>query len=553
MDGVKLSPRLQSHGRELASQVSHRVVVGAALFVGVTGNFLVQGSQGPGLNMSLFFVTLALAIGAVTRLTGRPPSREAWSWIIAGVVLSIGLAIRASPTLQVVVFLAASAAFTFPALRAGTDWMRGSGVSDHLEAVVGAVGHAGFGGFRVVADLLSSQAGVPGDGENASALENRGHSTRQGVSAILRGLLLAAPFLFVFGALFVSADRVFADLINGLVGTAMDEWASHLVVTGILAWLATGYLTGFLTGTRLRGGVQAGTGRPSLGVVEVCIVLGLVALLFTAFVLVQFRYLFGGAGLVEVSPGLTYAQYAREGFGQLALASALVLPTLLISDWLLRRASAGGRRTFRVIGGIQLLLLVLVIASAFRRVRAYQEAYGLTESRFYGVVLLAWLTLLSIWFGLTVLRGKRKRFAFPALLSAFAMVAALFLANPDVWIAQSNLARSGLGLAPTAQEAAVTGARENAARVTTDHPSIDAAYLASLSADAVPTLLRALPALPLDSQCDLARRLLERWDAHPAQDWRSWNRAVVRAREAVRSESTKLQSMVGDTAGCPER
>jgi len=545
MDGVKLSPRLQSHGRELASQVPHRVVVGAALFVGVTGNFLVQGSQGPGLNMSLFFVTLALAIGGVTRLTGGPPSREAWSWIIGGVVLSIGLAIRASPTLQVVVFLAASAAFTFPALRAGTDWMRGSGVSDHLEAVVGAVGHAGFGGFGVVADALWPPAGAPGQGEI---------STRHGASPILRGLLLAAPFLFVFGALFMSADRVFADLINGLVGTAMQEWASHLVVTGILAWLATGYLRGFLTGTRLRGVVQTGTWRPGgVGVVEVCIVLGLVALLFTAFVLVQFRYLFGGAGLVEVTPGLSYSQYAREGFGQLALASALVLPTLLISDWLLRRASARGRRTFRVMGCLQLLLLVLVIASAFRRVRAYQEAYGLTESRFYGVVFLAWLTLLTIWFGVTVLRGKRKRFAFPALLSAFAMVAALFLANPDVRIAQSNLARSGLVLAPTAQDAAVAGARENASRATPDHPSIDAAYLASLSADAVPTLLRALPALPLDSQCDLARRLMERWDAHPAQDWRSWNRAVVRARAAVRSQSTKLQSMIGEAAGCPRR
>jgi hypothetical protein len=544
MDRTKISPRLRSHGRELASRLPHRVVLGAALWVGVTGNLLVQGSEGPGLNMFLFFITLALGIGGVTRLAGCPLSREAWLWVLGGIVLSTGLALRASPPLQFLAFFAASAAFTFPALRAGAAWMRGSGVSDHIEALVGAVGYAGFGAFRVAADLLSSQAGAPGEAED---------STGQGVSAVLRGLLLAAPLLLVFGALFVSADRVFADLVSGLLGTAFDQWASHLAVTGILAWLATGYLTGFLHGTHLCDAVKHGMRRPSIGIVEVGVALGLIALLFTAFIAVQFRYLFGGSGLVEVTPGLSYSEYAREGFGQLALAAALVLPTLLISDWLLRRPSPRGRRIFRALGSLQLLLLVLLIASAFQRVRAYLEAYGLTESRFYGVVFLAWLTLLSIWFGATVLRGRRKRFAFPTLLSAFAVVAALFIANPDAWIARTNLTRSGVALDATALETAMAGARDNASWSTPDRPAIDAAYLASLSADAVPTLLRALPDLPLEPRCDLARHLMERWDTGVRPDWRSWNRAFLRAREVVRSEASELRSMIGEAAGCLER
>ena len=49
----------------------------------------------------------------------------------------------------------------------------------------------------------------------------------------------------------------------------------------------------------------------SLGIVEVGTVLGLLGLLFLAFVAVQVRYLFGGAERVVSTAGMTYAEYAR--------------------------------------------------------------------------------------------------------------------------------------------------------------------------------------------------------------------------------------------------
>lgn len=531
--------------------VPHGAVIGTALLVGVTGNLLVRTEQGPGVNMLLFFVTVALAVLAVSRVAGRRPSREASSWIVGGVLLGSGLALRASPVLQVLAFFAASAAFAFPALRAGAAWMRRSGMSDHLEAVAGAVGYAGLGAFPVAADVLSSRDEAP---------EEAGDGGRRWMPAVLRGLLLATPLLLVFGALFISADQVFAGLVTDLVGSALEEWASHVAVTGILAWLATGYLTGFLTGTRVREVVEGRFRRPSVGIVEAGVALGLVDLLFAAFVAVQFRYLFGGAGLVEVTPGLTYAEYAREGFAQLALASALVLPTLLVADWLLRPKTRLQRTVFRAVGGLQLLLLLVVIASAFQRVRAYQGAYGLTESRFYGAAFLIWLTLVGLWFGATVLRGRRERFAYPALLSGFTALAVLFVANPDAWIARTNLARSGFAPEATAPAAAPGTAPESAAggdredeRADGSPPSVDAEYLASLSADAVPTLLEAFPGLRPEARCQIARRLLDRWGTDRDRDWRSWNRAVVRARNAVRAEAAELRTAISAEGGCPGR
>ena len=44
---------------------------------------------------------------------------------------------------------------------------------------------------------------------------------------------------------------------------------------------------------------------PGMGIVEVAVPLALVDLLFLAFVIVQLRYLFGDASLVEQTVGLT--------------------------------------------------------------------------------------------------------------------------------------------------------------------------------------------------------------------------------------------------------
>jgi hypothetical protein len=192
---------------------------------------------------------------------------------------------------------------------------------------------------------------------------------------------------------------------------------------------------------------------------------------------------------------------------------------------------------FRVLGGLLLLLLVVIIASALQRVRAYQAAYGLTDSRFYGAAFLGWLTFLTVWFAATVLRGRRERFAFPALVSGFVFVALLLAVNPDVRVARTNLARAADVPADT------VGSGEG----------VDARYLASLSADAVPTLLDALPALPPEPRCVLARGLLERWgpDKVHEPDWRSWNWPTARARGMVGAEAEALRAKVVRAVTCP--
>lgn len=502
-------------------------ILTAGLGLGLAGDFLLRAPGEPGLNGALLLAALAVSVAVVALRGDRNLSPEGWVLVAVGVLSAGGLLWRGSELLRFLAFVAAAGAFALVALHGGRAWVRRSGVTDLIEAVVAAGAHAVLGAVRLIRGgnpAVSGAKGSPAGGSTGQRI----------VRSALVGILLAAVPLVVFGALFISADPVFARMVQGLVRLDPETFLSHLAVAGILAWLASGYLAGFWFGTRLNRLREAAPARPSLGTAEVATALGLVNLLFLAFVVVQFRYLFGGAGWVEVTPGVTYAAYAREGFFQLVVATALGLPWLLAADGLLADREGPGRRTFRAFAGSQLALLLVIVASAVQRMRAYLEAYGLTEERFVATAVLVWLALLILWFGATVLRGRRARFAFGALVSAYVLVAALHLANPATYAARSHLDRYQGSTSPASGSEAF----------------VDAAYLASLGSDAAPLLIGRLDELEEGDRCLVARGLLSRWGPDREWDRRSWNAADWRARKVVEAEAGRLRTMAGDGGSC---
>jgi hypothetical protein len=312
---------------------------------------------------------------------------------------------------------------------------------------------------------------------------------RQAV-ALGRGLLLAAPLLVVFGALFVAADQVFQAFVTDAVPNG-EEVLSHGVLIVAFAWIAAGLLREYL----IRREPFEADVRPSftLGRTEIAVVLGSLNLLFFAFVLVQIRYLFGGSALVEDRTSLTYAEYARHGFFELVTVAALVLPLLLLGDWLRRRDTRRDDLVFRALAGVLLVLLGVVMVSALQRMRLYQREYGLTELRVYTTAFMIWLAVVFAWAAATVLRSRRELFAIGALASGFAAIFVLNALNPDALIARTNL----------------------------DRPNLDVAYLSGLSDDATPTLVDALPRLDPEQRELLELYLRDRGGG--GRDWRTWN------------------------------
>jgi len=233
---------------------------------------------------------------------------------------------------------------------------------------------------------------------------------------------------------------------------------------------------------------------------------------------VQLRYFFGGAELVQETLGLTYAEYARRGFLELVMASGLVLPVLLGADWALRSAPPPHRRVLRHLAGLLLALLAVIMASGLERARLYVAAFGWSEIRLYATACMLYLVGLFAWLAATVLRERRHRFAFGAFVQGLTVLGALHVLNPDAFIVRRNLERAA-----------------------TARP-FDAAYAVSLSGDAVPVLLDALPRLDTRNRCDVATALLHRWGDPSGPDWRTWNWGRARARRLVAEHRPALTS-----------
>jgi hypothetical protein len=66
----------------------------------------------------------------------------------------------------------------------------------------------------------------------------------------------------------------------------------------------------------------------------------------------------------------------------------------------------------------------------------------------------------------------------------------------------------------------------------------------------VPVLIEALPALPADVQCPLARHLLRRWPPDRDSSFRSWNWSAARASAAVGEHQVWLRSMLAPDQNC---
>ena len=260
--------------------------------------------------------------------------------------------------------------------------------------------------------------------------------------------------------------------------------------------------------------------RPSLGIVEVGVVLGLLDLLFFSFVAVQISYLFGDARHVVNSAGLTFSDYARRGFFELVWVAILALPLLLAAHWLLRKDNVRNERVFRALAGTMVALLFAVMASAVWRMRLYQAAYGLTELRFYTTAFMGWLGVVFVWFVLTVLRGRRERFAFGALAAWLVVLVALHALDPGDLIVRTNLDHARAGGRPE---------------------RFDSHYATSLGADAVPALVEAFDGLGERERGAVAASLTRWLDAEAVGDWRSWNLSRSRAVGAVREREASLR------------
>jgi hypothetical protein len=117
------------------------------------------------------------------------------------------------------------------------------------------------------------------------------------------------------------------------------------------------------------------------------------------------------------------------------------------------------------------------------------------------LAVLVWVALMLGWFGWTVLRDVRQRFAPGVLVLSAIWLVAFNAANPERIVVETNLRRAELG------------------------KEFDTAYHAKLSGDALPSLLAGITRLPAEQGEALRAALREQWAARTEarDDWRAWS------------------------------
>ncbi|MDP9862582.1 MULTISPECIES: DUF4153 domain-containing protein [Streptosporangium] len=436
--------------------------------------------------MGLGFVLVAVVMGAALLPAVR---QRVTPW-------SAGLGVLAYGLVAVAVFRDA-------------DWLVGLLLLAGFLLAALALSGAGAGWLAVARGGVSVVLGLlPAPWFLAAPMKSvRGTALRRRVVPVLVGIGLSVVLVVVFGALFASADAVFAAAVERVF--AARGWADSVplrillfAVFGVLA--ASAALVGLRPAARpqapgLRLKVSRGLWVTPLAALN---------LLFAVFVAMQLTVLFGSSRWVVSATGLTYAEYARSGFFQLVVVSVSVLAIVAVAAGAL---SLAGRDRWLMAGllGVLCALTMVILVSALHRLGLYVEAYGFSRLRASVGAAIWWLGAV---FALILISGAvrltRRGGAgwLPRTLVAMTGVALLAFAvwNPDLRVAETQLAVRGVD-------------------------RIDQDYLGGLGAEAVPALDR----LPEPARSCVLREVVRDNGLSAPDPWNGWNLARQQARELL--------------------
>ncbi|MEO8696713.1 MAG: DUF4173 domain-containing protein [Acidimicrobiales bacterium] len=321
--------------------------------------------------------------------------------------------------------------------------------------------------------------------------------------AATRGFALAAPITLAAGILLASADGVFASLVHVPIDGGdlfVHTAALGMGVTAGLALIAHAYSP---------PPPSKASRLPALGALELTMVLGALVGLYAMFAVAQAVALTRGSDYVQRTTGLTYAEYARRGYFQLLAVAALTVMVLLAVRPYARRAGLLGHRALVLLGETAIALTLVIIGAAVHRLNVYDDAFGLTMLRLSCIVFAYWLAAVFVLVAVAYVSGSPRQWLAPAVVASALVTLFVWNAvNPEAIVARHNVMQASSTV------------------------RFDPEYLASLSDDAVPTLVENLSRLPANERVALTRALCREQNDTQRGFW-SANQSHSGARRAL--------------------
>ena len=252
------------------------------------------------------------------------------------------------------------------------------------------------------------------------------------LAAIIAGLCIAVPLLFVVVALLASADLVFSSMLEHIVDLIElpDNIEDYFGITIMLVWSLWLFYTVFRSLSKGKTGTHEARNIGINPVVAITFT-SLLSAVYLLFSVIQIVYLF--MGNMTLPENYTYAEYAHEGFYQLLAVSIMNFAIVMTCKRLF-----SDNTVLKVILTIIGACTYIMIASSAFRMFMYIEVYHLT---FLRVFVLWFLAVLAVCLAYLIFYLYADRF--PIYNACMVTVTVMYLvfafANPDYHIAKYDM------------------------------------------------------------------------------------------------------------------
>ncbi len=246
--------------------------------------------------------------------------------------------------------------------------------------------------------------------------------------SIFYGLLIGIPIAIIIVGLLMSADRYFGELVTKIIKPFWDLKLTRIgdvINIGITFLLSFSIFINILKNKKLKNEI---TEKKDLNKTTSITILSIVNLVFLIFIFSEISKLTNN--FLQLPVEYTFANYAREGFFQLLLITAINFIII-------------GYHTYKVKGFdkskvVKTLLLILIgfsiilIFNSYYRMFLYIGAYGFTTLRMQVLLfLLMELILFSIYIKKVIEKEKHNYVSLFVIIAIAFYVLNIYLANSN--------------------------------------------------------------------------------------------------------------------------
>ncbi len=275
----------------------------------------------------------------------------------------------------------------------------------------------------------------------------------------LIGIVCSMPFLIVVVGLLGSADVIFGNMVNSVLGQITISWdvAGFLLLTGIVMVYCYCLLYKLSVYGAGNGSYMKSKLEPVIGIAFT----GMLTAVYLLFSVIQILSPFLGESMLP--DGYSYANYAREGFFQLLFVAAFNLVVILVCNAIFAKHKA-----LKIVLTVMCTCTYIMIASSAVRMFMYIETYDLTYLRLLVCFALLLIGILMMGVIISIYREKFKLMRYFIAVTSVLYILLAF-AHPEYIIARYNLSVSGV-------------------EQYVDETGLDARYLSQFSSDAAPAI-----------------------------------------------------------------